>query len=80
MENLWKEMRLSDLLVNKISRTASETRVPPGSRTRMALHPSSFNFSMSSRAWVDLPQPSMPSNVMKRVLAEVDMGIIFSNH
>ena len=37
---------------------------PPGSRVSTTSSPRAFSASTSSRAWVDLPEPSPPSNVM----------------
>src|SRR5690606_34171510 len=49
-----------------ISRNSSPSSVPPGSRERTTVRPSAVSHSASCSAWVDLPEPSPPSNVMKR--------------
>src|SRR3569833_3185054 len=58
-----------------ISRTRSARGVPPGSRVTRAVNPRAVSHSLTSRATVDLPAPSMPSRVMKRpLLGDVAMG------
>ena len=45
------------------SRNRSPSSVPPGSRVATTSRPSPASASASSLAWVDLPEPSSPSNV-----------------
>src|SRR5680860_688495 len=51
------------------SRIFSPRFVPPGSRVSTTEYPASRNRSASILAWVDLPAPSPPSNVMNLPVA-----------
>ena len=48
-----------------ISRSSRPSSVPPGSRDRTTACPEATSQSARSSAWVDLPEPSPPSKVMK---------------
>src|SRR5262245_4939647 len=50
---------------NRIERSSFPKGVPPGSAQPIAGTPRAFSHSTSSRHWVDLPVPSMPSSEMK---------------
>ena len=49
-----------------IARIFSPSGVPPGSRVRTTSRPASQRYFSSALICVDLPAPSIPSNVMKR--------------
>src|ERR1700744_2470380 len=49
-----------------MSRISSPSSVPPGSRVNTTSRPWPSSHSFSKADWVDLPDPSPPSNVTKR--------------
>src|SRR5438067_6025279 len=61
-------------LYSRRSRICSLSSVPPGSRTRTGSRLASH--SVSSSAWVVLPEPSVPSNVMKSPRFAISAGSV----
>src|SRR4051794_7963868 len=51
-------------------RTPSPSRVPPGSRVSVTAYPRVSRAAPRSRACVDFPLPSAPSNVMNRAISD----------
>src|SRR6185437_9165404 len=62
------------LLCLSVWRISSPMGVPPGSRRVRTWRPRARNRSARIGIWVDLPLPSVPSNVMKRPFMKSDSG------